>query len=268
MVAVHRVEAGVVVDDGAGGAGAAAVEHLPGGEAGEGAVVGGVELEGPVADQLGVEPAVGGVVDVLVEDAEHVVADRGAGAVAVDAQRRGALVDLGEREADRVGLGAGDQRTAGAQHDVRRRVGRGAQHDLAAAGVGEPHRGRLVADGAEDERAVAQDERTGVGGERDRAVAEVGRGQPQAGGRLLVAQREGAAVDDEVGRVTVGLQHEGAGRGDVGAGRVLDGEGVEGGREDGAVLGGEGVEADLRGVEGDVGGGGSDPGRCRPSSSS
>ena len=55
---------------------------------------------GAVADQLGVEAAVRGVVDVLVEDAEHVVADRRAGAVAVDAEGGGALVDLGEDEAD------------------------------------------------------------------------------------------------------------------------------------------------------------------------
>ncbi len=79
--AVALVEAAVVVHDLGRAVGG------PGGERGVRGVVGGGVLEGPVLHQLRVQAAVGGSVDVLVEDAVHGVVDRRAPGGRVDGDR-------------------------------------------------------------------------------------------------------------------------------------------------------------------------------------
>ena len=132
---------------------------VPRGQAGEAAVVGGVELERAVAHQLGVQAAVGGVVDVLVEDPVQPVGDLGVGPVAVDldgralAQRERLEHEARRRHPGRPGRARRRRCPRPATPSARREV------QLAAAGLGEPERGRLVAPARGGRRAVRR--RTG-----------------------------------------------------------------------------------------------------------
>ena len=84
VVPVVLVQPVAVIDDGDCSV-AAPLQGFPGGHRGVGAVVPGVEFEGPVLDEFGVDAAVGALVDVLVEGPVHGRIDRRPGPGGVDA---------------------------------------------------------------------------------------------------------------------------------------------------------------------------------------